>query len=131
MKRTKQSTFARRERQEKGTGFAPVGGAQFTPGPWSLCNWMVGNNTPTGEVTICGPEGDEHICSMDGSENNQANGNLIAAAPAMYEALKEWCDYYAAYNPIRDKRIEPFIQLTRKALAQAEGRHPRKEETCK
>ena len=122
MKRTKQSTFARRERQEKGTGFAPVGGAQFTPGPWSLCNWMVGNNTPTGEVTICGPEGDEHICSMDGSENNQANGNLIAAAPAMYEALKEWCDYYAAYNPIRDKRIEPFIQLTRKALAQAEGR---------
>ena len=45
-----------------------------------------------------------------------------AAAPAMYEALKEWCDYYAAYNPIRDKRIEPFIKLTRKALAQAEGR---------
>ena len=52
----------------------------------------------------------------------KANAHLIAAAPAMYEALKEWCDYYAAYNPIRDKRIEPFIQLTRKALAQAEGR---------
>ena len=47
----------------------PVGGAQFTPGPWSLCNWMVGNNTPTGEVTICGPEGDEHICTMDGNED--------------------------------------------------------------
>ena len=62
--------------------------AQFTPGPWSLCNWMVGNNTPTGEVTICGPEGDEHICTMDGNEDNQANGNLIAAAPAMYEALQ-------------------------------------------
>ena len=58
--------------------------AQFTPGPWSLCNWMVGNNTPTGEVTICGPEGDEHICTMDGNEDNQANGNLIAAAPEMY-----------------------------------------------
>ena len=62
--------------------------AQFTLGPWSLCNWMVGNNTPTGEVTICGPEGDEHICTMDGNEDNQANGNLIAAAPEMYEALK-------------------------------------------
>ena len=42
---------------------------------------MVGNNTPTGEVTICGPEGDEHICTMDGNEDNQANGNLIAATP--------------------------------------------------
>ena len=62
--------------------------AKHTPGPWSLCKWMVGNNTPTGEVTICGPEGDEHICTMDGSEDNQANGNLIAAAPAMYEALQ-------------------------------------------
>ncbi len=72
--------------------------AQFTPGPWSLCNWMVGNNTPTGEVTICGPEGDEHICTMDGNENNQANGNLIAAAPAMYEALRLLLGVDACHN---------------------------------
>ena len=124
MKRTKQSTFARRERQEKGTGFAPVGGAQFTPGPWSLCNWMVGNNTPTGEVTICGPEGDEHICTMDGNEDNQANGNLIAAAPAMYEALQ------ALLALIGDEDLPDNGELSgasicdfaRSALAQAEGR---------
>ena len=120
MKRTKQSTFARRERQEKGTGFAPVGGAQFTPGPWSLCNWMVGNNTPTGEVTICGPEGDEHICTMDGNEDNQANGNLIAAAAAMYEAIKQVIEHRK--REFLDNSIEPYCSLVA-ALVQAEGRH--------
>ena len=93
---------------------------QFTPGPWSLCNWMVGNNTPTGEVTICGPEGDEHICTMDGNEDNQANANLIAAAPAMYEALRqalttiEQTLSIIERNKIRDNVLN--------ALAQAEGR---------
>ena len=98
--------------------------AQFTPGPWSLCNWMVGNNTPTGEVTICGPEGDEHICTMDGNEDNQANGNLIAAAPAMYEALQ------ALLALIGDEDLPDNGELSgasicdfaRSALAQAEGR---------
>ena len=92
--------------------------AQFTPGPWSLCNWMVGNNTPTGEVTICGPEGDEHICTMDGNENNQANGNLIAAAPAMYEALQATLAYF-----LRSKQTHaPEVQIIRQAITQAEGR---------
>ena len=101
--------------------------AQFTPGPWSLCNWMVGNNTPTGEVTICGPEGDEHICTMDGNENNQANGNLIAAAPAMYEelgkcvslirALQERLNAHEEMCNFDDEEIAGAIA----ALAQAEG----------
>ena len=84
----------------------PVGGAQFTPGPWVVNTFIV--------------NGQHKLEVLDATGANacvQANAHLIAAAPAMYEALKEWCDYYAAYNPIRDKRIEPFIQLTRKALA--------------
>ena len=104
--------------------------AQFTPGPWSLCNWMVGNNTPTGEVTICGPEGDEHICTMDGNENNQANGNLIAAAPAMYEAL---CQVKTALFTLADNagdvpewneggELYELICTVKAALAQAEGK---------
>ena len=92
--------------------------AQFTPGLWSLCNWMVGNNTPTGEVTICGPEGDEHICTMDGNEDNQANGNLIAAAPAMYEALQATLAYF-----LRSRQSHaPEVRAIQTALAQAEGR---------
>ena len=96
--------------------------AQFTPGPWSLCNWMVGNNTPTGEVTICGPEGDEHICTMDGNEDNQANGNLIAAAPAMYEALSELVKYLR--EEVADEALDTWEPVFKAAmvLAQAEGR---------
>ena len=89
--------------------------AKHTPGPWNCVDPHV----------IRGPKNvvvAKTLDSKEGYEIKQANAHLIAAAPAMYEALKEWCDYYAAYNPIRDKRIEPFIKLTRRALAQAEGK---------
>ena len=85
MKRTKQSTFAKRERQEKATGFAPVGsedmskseGAQFTPGPWVI-NANGDINSEQGA-----------ICWLpSGIHNKHNNATLIAAAPAMYEALK-------------------------------------------
>ena len=69
-------------------------------------------------------EGDEHICTMDGNEDNQANGNLIAAAPAMYEALQ------ALLALIGDEDLPDNGELSgasicdfaRSALAQAEGR---------
>ena len=107
--------------------------AQFTPGPWSLCNWMVGNNTPTGEVTICGPEGDEHICTMDGNEDNQANGNLIAAAPAMYAAMGDLISLFdmrlpngLALNQVLPKevweRVSTVVSMAKQVKAQAEGR---------
>jgi len=89
--------------------------AKHTPGPWNCVDPHV----------IRGPKNvvvAKTLDSKEGYEIKQANAHLIAAAPAMYEALKELCDYYAAYNPIRDKRIEPFIKLTRQALAQAEGK---------
>ena len=95
--------------------------AQFTLGPWSLCNWMVGNNTPTGEVTICGPEGDEHICTMDGNEDNQANGNLIAAAPAMYAIIKDMRE--AFYVKGTRKALLEVMERSKDVLAQAEGQH--------
>ena len=115
--------------------------AQFTPGPWVAIKGDTFNpERPWGvskylsreaHIEIDGDDKEypcrtEVIAELTETENPQEveyTAYLIAAAPAMYEALKEWCDYYAAYNPIRDKRIEPFIQLTRKALAQAEGQH--------
>ena len=84
---------------------------KHTPGPWVVRNFAVNGETRS-----------EVLDANGGNACIQSNAHLIAAAPAMYEALKEWCDYYAAYNPIRDKRIEPFIKLTRQALAQAEGK---------
>jgi len=97
--------------------------AQFTPGPWSLCNWMVGNNTPTGEVTICGPEGDEHICTMDGNEDNQANGNLIAAAPAMYADLCAVRDYLFELYDEGNAKAGEYAASLGITIEQAEGQH--------
>ena len=115
--------------------------AKHTPGPWIAIKGDTFNpERPWGvskylsreaHIEIDGDDKEypcrtEVIAELTETENPQEveyTAYLIAAAPAMYEALKEWCDYYAAYNPIRDKRIEPFIQLTRKALAQAEGQH--------
>ena len=105
--------------------------SKHTPGPWAVCNWMVGNNVPTGETTVCGPNGDEHICTMDGNENNQANAHLIAAAPAMYLELKEglvlleashhdMVDMYGV-DSLQAKTVWERIESTRNALAQAKG----------
>ena len=81
-----------------------------TPGPWKVVSGWNDN-----EVMITGPNGDERICTMDGNENNEANGNLIAAAPAMYETLKELLDSpNAKQNAMWDR--------ARQAVAQAEGR---------
>ena len=96
---------------------------QFTPGPWSLCNWMVGNNTPTGEVTICGPEGDEHICTMDGNENNQANRNLIAAAPTMYADLCAVRDYLFELYDEGNAKAGEYAASLGITIEQAEGQH--------
>ena len=108
--------------------------SKHTPGPWACNVWMVGNNVPTGEITISGPEGDEHICTMDGNEDNLANGNLIAAAPAMYEALKaiqekiSGADVLFDPNPqwegeqARYDAAQEALFLVDQALAQAEGK---------
>ena len=83
--------------------------AQFTPGPWSLCNWMVGNNTPTGEVTIpatpnlyvflVGPSGSGKeqaikvvlkLVSEQQSKVNPYAGKMTG--PAMWEYLSKLVD---------------------------------------
>ena len=124
MKRTKQSTFAKRERQEQGAGFAPVGGAQFTPGPWQISAIQ---NEPEKMSII-----DADMCFVaevwqtyiDGESRQQAHAALIAAAPAMYEALQ------ALLALIGDEDLPDNGELSgasicdfaRSALAQAEGR---------
>ena len=87
----------------------PVGGAQFTPGPWVVNTFIV--------------NGQHKLEVLDTTGANaciQANAHLIAAAPAMYEALKrikvlmesgdieggDWVEYGRIIN----------------ALAQAEGK---------
>jgi hypothetical protein len=63
------------------------------------------------ENSLC----NEHTGSVN------ANAHLIAAAPAMYEALKAALDYYRGVftgNTVTDKMMSSKLE---QALAQAEG----------
>ena len=91
----------------------PVGGAQFTPGPWVVNTFIV--------------NGQHKLEVLDATGANacvQANAHLIAAAPAMYEALQ------ALLALIGDEDLPDNGELSgasicdfaRSALAQAEGR---------
>ena len=139
MKRTKQSTFAKRERQEKGTGFAPVGGAQFTPGPWYAAN--MGND-------FQGLVVEEQTGKNIAVAYDKRDVHILAAAPAMYDALQNLLEWAKGNREAREGNpyCKPEVRQALKVLAsiqgkkdcldaetapQAEGRHPRKEETCK
>ena len=84
---------------------------KHTPGPWVVHTFTI--------------SGKEKLEVLDATGTNacvQANAHLIAAAPAMYEALCGLLEYYGAYNPVTDKRIEPYIREAKAALAQAEDK---------
>lgn len=131
MKRTKQSTFAKRERQEKATGFAPVGsedmsksgGAQFTPGPWVVKSTDEDINTKTiidsNEFWIAKVLNFNR--ASDDIRESQANAHLIAAAPALYEALQIMVRA-ANVDEIDPLAMFASIERAKAALELAEGR---------
>ena len=137
MKRTKQSTFAKRERREQSTGFAPVGGedmthtAKHTPGPWEV------TGSHSREV-IATNRGNYRPCMTiakvggywDGEA--QANAHLIAAAPAMYAELvaglvlleasyQDMCGKYGT-DSLHAQTVWERVERTRQVIAQAEGK---------
>lgn len=99
--------------------------AKHTPGPWvvNADGRMIEAQLPNLRNEY------EHICDLRGGikgQINLGNANLIAAAPAMYEALS---------SILKDiEKVEPrtlsgyanlctmFRTITKAALAQAEGR---------
>jgi hypothetical protein len=59
----------------------------------------------------------------DGSyEEKEANAELFAAAPAMYEALKQWMKYLDTNYPQNMMQKKHAYNLTEQALAKAEGK---------
>ena len=92
----------------------PAGGAQFTPGPWAV------NKSDTCLIMVSksmGMGAEKHIADVQYNEERYANAHLIAAAPAMYEALQNLVnDWERVHGPI-PKDHEAWA-----ALAQAEGR---------
>ena len=92
----------------------------WTPGPWQCVGW-----TPPG---IYGPGGLRdavRVAQIDRRikvEEAEANANLIAAAPALYEAL---ADCLAELSPLmqayRPEHYEPICGKARAALSAARG----------
>ena len=100
--------------------------AKHTPGPWvvdEICEDEAGQETlgiyaeEGGYVAgiHCGPD-----ATID--EQDKANATLLAAAPAMYEALKAALDYYRGVftgNTVTDEMMSSKLE---QALVQAEGK---------
>ena len=96
-----------------GEDMSKSGGVQFTPGPWVVHTFTI--------------SGKEKLEVLDATGTNacvQANAHLIAAAPAMYEALGELIAYLR--NNVADEALDNWAPVLKAAyaLAQAEGSKP-------
>lgn len=111
----------------------------FTPGPWWAC---IGDDQPVPyyrglvmyvshdpKITICtGVEGDKSGRTVDSSEW-EANARLIAAAPDMYEALRDaWALIFTLGRPEVDdahhaacEKIKAALLLARKSASEGRG----------
>ena len=98
--------------------------AQFTPGPWkavpdksrNMYTWYV--EGAKGVVPTIA-----RLSLIDACEEIEGNANLIAAAPAMYEALSELVKYLR--EEVADEALDTWAPVFKAAmaLAQAEGQH--------
>ena len=88
--------------------------AQFTPGPWVVNTFIV--------------NGQHKLEVLDATGDNaciQANAHLIAAAPAMYEALETvpLPKHNEAIGEFYTRFYTWYEGQVKQALAQAEGKH--------
>ena len=96
--------------------------AKHTPGPWQISAIQ---NEPE-KISII----DADMCFVaevwqtyiNGESRQQANTRLIAAAPAMYEALAQAIEELADYEATRNDPKSMTRYRCEAALAQAEGR---------
>ena len=98
---------------------------KHTPGPWIIryAKNITAIGTPKGEMQLSlhGVYNGLKPLSVDLHEW-KANANLIAAAPAMYEALQTLVEYLSAQVPADTLDDWKHVFAARQALAQAEGK---------
>jgi len=99
--------------------------SKFTPGPWKwTAGWSMGPSEKDGTSCVQNDKGDLVFHSCDGCslEPSEADANLIAAAPEMYEALKELLDAtpQEECGPDCNEANCPWMQA-KAALAEADG----------
>ena len=102
--------------------------AKHTPGPWEVVGsriCTVGNDRERVTLAKTEPSG-----AFTMSTEQTANAHLIAAAPAMYEALEHAamschhpaCKCKGEYASQPERYCTCHVQKARQAIAQAEGR---------
>lgn len=88
---------------------------KHTPGPWS---WKSQDD----HIVVIGPSGYYHATIIRAAKGDKeaaqvavSDANLIAAAPAMYEALKDLRSYIIAYDGLHSaadlSRLDAIISL--------------------
>lgn len=100
---------------------------KHTPGPWSVDNTDIYLITSDRDGEAVCEIAEREIVGQSGTwETNvsvmDANAHLIAAAPAMYEALQTLVEYLSAQVPADTLDDWKHVFAARQALAQAEGR---------
>lgn len=92
--------------------------SKHTPGPW-----VVNEEERMVEAQLPNLRNEyEHICDLRGGIRGQiniANANLIAAAPAMYEAIKALIVEWNRHGCCDSRDV---VYRAEQALAQAEGK---------
>ena len=105
--------------------------AQFTPGPWAADGYGILYAAPSEadefeviEINAPYNSQDRYLIAQvhAGFTQSQADANLIAAAPAMYEALQGALKNIDRLNDKRSAYRAQWIKAVQVALAQAEGR---------
>lgn len=94
----------------------------FTPGPWAVSEDERPGMEWNRHIVLAG-DPDLRIAFMTSDGPTEANARLIAAAPQMFEALKELVEDYAdlcATIGYREEEIAE-IKVARAALAAARG----------
>ncbi len=95
--------------------------AKHTPGPW-YPHYAKADHCLSSSVWGKEPGNQVAVIGGKSLETMNANAALIAAAPAMYEAIKAALDYYRGVftgNTVTDEMMSSKLE---QALAQAEGR---------
>ena len=102
---------------------------KHTPGPWVVRNmsdamvekFTVERLTNDGLRSVICRINDMEVCPEHGGTGSEANAHLIAAAPAMYEALQTLVEYLDTQVPAGTLDDWKHVFAAKQALAQAEG----------
>lgn len=109
---------------------------KHTPGPWNVQPWQWNHGAslaivaPNNGYIVAVVPFDEDIQVEDEPDYDTVrrhpdeipNANMLAAAPAMYEALQTLVEYLSAQVPADTLDDWKHVFAARQALAQAEGK---------